>query len=58
MLIPHGGEDFCTLDAAFTSFVDPRKFGPRLNVQVQVRAGQAAWCCMVYRDGWLRDSVG
>ena len=45
VLIPHGGEDFCTLDASFTSFVDPRKFGPRLNVHVQVRGGLVPLGC-------------
>lgn len=39
VLIPHGGEDFCTLELAFTSFVDPRRAGPRLNILVQVGAG-------------------
>lgn len=38
VLIPHGGEDSCTLEAAFTTFVDARRAGPRLNILVQVRA--------------------
>lgn len=41
VLVPHGGEDFCTLELAFTSFVDPRRAGPRLNILVQVRP--AGW---------------
>ena len=42
VLIPHGGEEFCSLEAAFTTFVDPRKAGPRLNVHmlVGVQGGQ------------------
>lgn len=48
VLIPHGGEDFCTLEAAFTTFVDPRRAGPRLNVLVQVH-GLAALRAL---SGW------
>lgn len=36
VLVPHGGEECCSVEAAFTSYVDPRRCGPRLNLLVQV----------------------
>jgi hypothetical protein len=40
VLIPAGGEEACSLEVAFTSYVDPRRAGPRLNVLVQVGSGR------------------
>ena len=59
VLIPHGGEEFCSLEAAFTTFVDPRRAGPRLNVHMLVGAARGpAALCSCQAGSWADGSRG
>eukprot|EP00887_Chlorella_sp_A99_P007742 scaffold20.g7742.t1 len=35
VLVPSGGEPYCSLDCSYTAYVDPRRAGPSLVVQLQ-----------------------
>lgn len=61
VLVPHGGEECCSVEAAFTSYVDPRRCGPRLNLLVQVGGCKAhcrAACKMDSLQGSGKTDLG
>lgn len=52
VLIPNGGEDYCSIEVAYTSYVDQSRAGPRLNLLVQV--GEAhGWVQRRASGPWL-----
>lgn len=48
VLVPSGGESYCSLDCSYTAYVDGRRMSPSLVVQVQV----SWWCCRCVQEGW------
>jgi hypothetical protein len=43
VLIPNGGANYCSLTAALTTYVDPRKATPSLVLQLQVGGWVGGW---------------